>query len=954
MLMLSTISLFAQIPAYVPTNGLVAWYPFNGNANDESGNGNNGTVMGSVSLTTDRFGISDKSYNFPGSSNSYIECGLSNSLRVQNAITISVWVLMNGGTLNPRIISSEPNFCAGYQMSTVGSSNSNRTISSLIVNNNGAGSGFSISSISALVWHNLIMSVDANGYGKFYVDGQLVFSGQGTPIVNPTYCSNLNIGRKSYSAFDAFGGKIDDIAIYNRALTPQEISALYTGIAPCQPTSSTSNLTVPSTSLPYTWNGLTFNNAGTQTATLTNAAGCDSSATLNLTVTNTLPNYLPTNGLVGYWPFNGNANDESGNENHGTVNGATLASDRFGNSGKAYGFDGNDDNVLVQNSSSLMILGDITLSAWIKTQGYDQLHNYQTIISKRQQDYSWQYSMAASYHFPYAHATKLITSRGNGPGNQDQVWSQTPIITNTWEHWACVYSGNEIRIYRNGILNSTGFNDVVTPIQNGVLLFGQSVTYNNNEQFLGSLDDIAIYNRALTPQEITALYTGVPPCQPTSSTTNLTIPSTDLPYTWNGLTFNNAGTQTATLTNAAGCDSSATLNLTVTNTVPNYLPSNGLVGWWPFNGNANDESGNGNHGTVNGATLTSDRFGNVGKAYDFDGVDDFIFGNANSSLIMSNQITISSWVNTQSNAQQRIFTLGNDQNIFNFQYSLFTTSQNAFIKLYFIAYGQNSNFEPQGPNVSSGSLVSNSWNLLVVTYDGVSLKYFINGTLDKQISISDSFIQNQFLKFLIGKRSDNSEIFNGKLDDIAIYNRALTPQEIAAMYSGCTVTDSSSFSASACNLYTLPWGDTVAQSGTYVHTYTNNGGCDSIVTAQIIINTASDSTQGTTVTATGSYTLPSGSVATESGYYTHTYANQYGCDSTVTFYVVINQSNDSTQSNHVGINVNQPQRSLHVRDVIRLEPRNTPPSNPTKGDLYFDGNRDVLRYYNGRRWVDVD
>ena len=58
--------------------------------------------------------------------------------------------------------------------------------------------------------------------------------------------------------------------------------------------------------------------------------------------------------------------------------------------------------------------------------------------------------------------------------------------------------------------------------------------------------------------------------------------------------------------------------------IPSYVPPNGLVGWWPFNGNANDESGNGNHGTVNGATLAANRFGNAGKAYSFDGVDDRI------------------------------------------------------------------------------------------------------------------------------------------------------------------------------------------------------------------------------------------------------------------------------------------------------------------------------------------
>ena len=52
--------------------------------------------------------------------------------------------------------------------------------------------------------------------------------------------------------------------------------------------------------------------------------------------------------------------------------------------------------------------------------------------------------------------------------------------------------------------------------------------------------------------------------------------------------------------------------------------SDGLVAYYPFNGNADDESGNGNHGTVNGATLTIDRFGNENSAYSFDGIDDYI------------------------------------------------------------------------------------------------------------------------------------------------------------------------------------------------------------------------------------------------------------------------------------------------------------------------------------------
>ena len=77
--------------------------------------------------------------------------------------------------------------------------------------------------------------------------------------------------------------------------------------------------------------------------------------------------------------------------------------------------------------------------------------------------------------------------------------------------------------------------------------------------------------------------------------------------------------------------------------VPSYVPTNGLVGWWGFNGNAQDGSGNGNHGTVNGATLTTDRLGNLNKAYFFDGIDDFIEILFHSSLNSSNG-SISAWI----------------------------------------------------------------------------------------------------------------------------------------------------------------------------------------------------------------------------------------------------------------------------------------------------------------------
>ena len=91
--------------------------------------------------------------------------------------------------------------------------------------------------------------------------------------------------------------------------------------------------------------------------------------------------------------------------------------------------------------------------------------------------------------------------------------------------------------------------------------------------------------------------------------------------------------------------------------IPTYVPANGLVGWWPFNGNANDESGNGNNGTVNVATLTSDRFGVVNKAYSFDGLSNEILI-PNQLLNLGVDFTISCWMSSSdiTKIQQCLFS----------------------------------------------------------------------------------------------------------------------------------------------------------------------------------------------------------------------------------------------------------------------------------------------------------
>ena len=74
--------------------------------------------------------------------------------------------------------------------------------------------------------------------------------------------------------------------------------------------------------------------------------------------------------------------------------------------------------------------------------------------------------------------------------------------------------------------------------------------------------------------------------------------------------------------------------------IPSYVPTNGLVGWWPFNGNANDESGNGNNGIPNGSILTTDRNGNINSAYHFDGMSKISTNAQGPSGISSRTITL--------------------------------------------------------------------------------------------------------------------------------------------------------------------------------------------------------------------------------------------------------------------------------------------------------------------------
>ena len=218
-----------------------------------------------------------------------------------------------------------------------------------------------------------------------------------------------------------------------------------------------------------------------------------------------VPSYVPTSGLVGYWPFNGNANDESGNGNNGVVSGAVLTADRFTNNSNAFSFNGSSSYITVPNSPSLNPSTSITLSWWCYVNQFT--NTYSVFISNWDETNNQRaYSMVIE---PTTNKLRLSYS-SNGGSSDLFINSTTAVALNNWIHVVYVKSVSSTNIYINGVLiNSTPSITGIYSSSSRPIRFGAKNTSNPYQFFNGKLDDIGIWNRSLTQQEITNLYNSV-------------------------------------------------------------------------------------------------------------------------------------------------------------------------------------------------------------------------------------------------------------------------------------------------------------------------------------------------------------------------------------------------------------------------------------------------------------
>ncbi|MBF0103148.1 MAG: LamG domain-containing protein, partial [Desulfobacterales bacterium] len=210
-----------------------------------------------------------------------------------------------------------------------------------------------------------------------------------------------------------------------------------------------------------------------------------------------------TDGLVAYYPFNGNANDESGNGNNGTVNGATLTTDRNGNANSAFSFNGSGNIISIDSNPSLNPTSSLTLVCWVYPLMYNT--NGTGIITKNDQ-------YILGINWPQGGNTQELNLWLYKQGWSLYALGKVPL--NSWSYVAAVYNGNTASLYINGMLIGTHNGTLITGTQTTAsqintttnkLIIGTG-NASTSQYFKGTIDNIRIYNRALSESEIQQLY----------------------------------------------------------------------------------------------------------------------------------------------------------------------------------------------------------------------------------------------------------------------------------------------------------------------------------------------------------------------------------------------------------------------------------------------------------------
>ncbi len=500
--------------------------------------------------------------------------------------------------------------------------------------------------------------------------------------------------------------------------------------------------------------------------------------------------------IVGWWKLDetegGNAGDSSSNNNVGKLFGNPRWRPSAGKVGGALEFDGVDDYVETDYATDLPVW---TVAVWVNSPAAPKSAMPSGPVHREK-----------NYQINWDHGDP--TFRGAAGIQVGGIWhgaSFGNLQGNTWYHLAATYDGENLRAYKDGDLITNNSAPSGHPeAESATLKFGKHST--SSDYFGGTIDDVRIYNYALSKGEIEELCK-VTATKPRPINRAVLDPTTKVELSWtpgigaagHKVYFGTKPDELSLLGEATSpaytelpslekdteyywrVDKVQSNGVVVSGELWSFITSGKLVGWWKFDGNANDSSGNGNNGTeIGDPTYVA---GRIGQAISFDGEGDRIEVPAtvagNPELFPAKAISASAWVRATVSAKPTYSLVRHEFHFTPLQtytgsaQSAAFTNQDGTRTLHMTRFNWN--------KINDGK-----WHHCAVTYNNGIHEVWIDGTKE----VSDNFGSyplwtgdNQPWVFGGRERGEGGgEHYPGELDDVRIYNYALSESEIKTLY----------------------------------------------------------------------------------------------------------------------------------------------------------------------------
>jgi hypothetical protein len=456
--------------------------------------------------------------------------------------------------------------------------------------------------------------------------------------------------------------------------------------------------------------------------------------------------------LVAWWPAEDDAIDSVSGVAALQLNGATATAE--GKVGKAFSFDGIDDHIRIPDRPELNFSGSMTIECWVRPTAYGRLQNiiakWDTVHQRNEHSFGLGFFQSGRLRFEVYGADRI----------GERVSGTTRLSLNEWTHIAAVYDGSHLKLFVNGSLHNQVPYDKGVAASKSDLAIGSTVGNLKPGEgitaFAGQIDELSLYRRGLSDVEIKTIYlAGSHGKRPLAASRDLPTPP-------------------------------------------------GLIAWWRGDGNAQDSAGNHHGQLINGAAFTLGKFG---QAFSFDGKDDYVRVPNSEDFAFGRAVTIEFWMKPDTNnfmdqcCQGIVVTdfcevlispgYGKDR-VSGVNFSVLTDRGTGVPVSFTMKKLEDFLVSTADPNGKAATVKEGQWHHVATTYDGSGMQLYINGEPWGRRAAQTGMIRPMPADSFLTLGSEDGQTsyppaigtryYHGLLDEIRIFNRALSADEIATSF----------------------------------------------------------------------------------------------------------------------------------------------------------------------------